>query len=144
MGYRSEVRALIYGSKENIDTLITTHGIVLGSGVFHTFKDNIRRYLIKVKIMDPGGDDLIDVTLHFLDLYGDAWKWHDGYEDVQSWTTLMTEAPDLELEYEFVRIGEESTDYEEVRSPGAHGYLSIGQPSIFYHLDEPEEEIPLM
>lgn len=101
MGYRSEVRCVIYGEPDKLQALITKH-ILEGSKVFEQFKDSLKR----------GEMHWAKGTIEVLELYGDSWKWYPDYPDVMAFTALRDEAPDFGLSYEFIRVGEEDDDLE--------------------------------
>ena len=125
MGYRSQVRAVIYGDGDKLQTLVTKQ-LLLGSDLFERFKDGLTRYhstrqrydddATMEQTPDPetGARKIIWVTedIEVLDLYGDSWKWHEDYPDVAAWEAFMLEAEEFDLSYEFVRIGEENEDIE--------------------------------
>lgn len=148
MGYRSEVRSLIYGPPDQMDVFITTHRLILSSEVFRHFKENLRYYKTKYHQYTTGPkgnliDDFQDVNI--LDLSGDGWKWYDSYEDVKSWASLLADACDQDLQYEFIRIGEgdgNDMDIERESSPDSLGFLSVNTPSISEEIMA-GEELPL-
>lgn len=121
MGYRSSVRCLIYGTKDHLEAYMTSQVLVLGSSVFRDFKDALTRYTIS---KDEGGE------LHILDLCGEGWKWYDNYDDVKSWMLFMTDSGENDLEYEFIRIGEDDGDVERITSENYEGLLYTTNPQI--------------
>lgn len=142
MGYRSEVRCLIYGSKDNLDAYLAEKmyidnevSIIFRPGDNGGFKNSLTRYTIPDKISEQDGSETTE-TLHVLDLYGDSWKWYEGYEDVTAWEAFMRGAPEAGLEYEFIRIGEDVADIEQEASDNAAYYLSLHTYSSM------EEEMP--
>lgn len=94
MGYRSEVKSLVYGEPV----------------AMAKFKSD-NADLIEALALDFGSD-LTQVNngsyeLIYLDLpYG---KWYDSYSEVKRWNNLLSLANEAELITEFVRIGEDST-----------------------------------
>jgi hypothetical protein len=110
MGYRSQVRCLIYGTKDNLDAYITEASLINGSTVLLEFKEALSRYTTKAEIYGENKSEV--VTLHVLDLYGDDWKWYESYPDVQAWMKLMHESVEADLQYEFIRVGENDDDIE--------------------------------
>lgn len=121
MGYRSQVRCLIYGESDKVHALIAKHQLI-GGKAFESFADDIEVYDIVRKIYDDeaskvakkgGFGPLIyrDIQTTVIDLEGDSWKWYPDYPDVKAWHALMEEAHDeWELNVEFMRIGEEDDD----------------------------------
>jgi hypothetical protein len=110
MGYRSQVESIIYGEAEKIDLFLVKHKI-LDSTAFEHFKDDIR-------IVDR--DEQKGITLSGYD-----WKWYDEYPDVKAWMELLVDAEAFGLQYEHVRVGEESGDIETLSSAGAEWVLSV-------------------
>ena len=126
MGYRSQVRSLIYGEPDTICQLVAAHALQGGHNVFTAFGDDITRYRTTRQRYDhdatvAAGPDPDNgrpqvvwqtVEVEVIDLYGDDWKWCEDYEDVKAWTAFMDQAEELGLSVEFVRIGEENDDVE--------------------------------
>lgn len=121
MGYRSNVRCLIYGDTDQLQALITKHEL-MGSGIMASFRESLKRYTAVRNIgeMVEASEDsekpphwqFRDIEVEVLDLYGDDWKWYDGYPDVTAWVAMMHDADTFDCSYEFVRVGEENTDTE--------------------------------
>ncbi len=140
MGYRSEVRCLIYGEPEKMNAFIITHQLILSSSIFRDFKENLIRYSIKVDVLP--NDDRKTRTLQVLDLHGDDWKWYEAYEDVQAWMSFMKDASNMELNYEFIRIGEGGGDQQDIevdRTSEAIYMLGVGRPQIWDDIPEKTE-----
>lgn len=118
MGYRSDVRSLIYGDPGKIDALIAKHALLGTKG--HGIMDDVRIYEILRPIGEPlpqaeqvpGPVRYAEVTYRCIDLEGNGWKWYSVYPDVAFWTELLAEAAEMELNTEFMRIGEEPDDIE--------------------------------
>ena len=98
MGYRSEVKSLIYGTKEQMAkfnnenvVLLTALSEDFGKDLTHTKND--------------------EYEIIFLDVSYS--KWYDSYSEVIRWNNLLTLANEAELMTEFVRIGEETGDIEQ-------------------------------
>lgn len=125
MGYRSQIRCLIYGDPDVVQALWTKHEL-LGSGLSDEFMGSVQRYRAQRSVPDreamehnrnlsPEGKTSYisrDIEVEVIDMTGDDWKWYDSYPSVQAWNTLMRDAPDMGLNYEFVRLGEEDSDIE--------------------------------
>jgi hypothetical protein len=115
MGYRSDVKALIYplGGEDNLlnydklKTLMNT-----------TFKD----------VLDTWGD-YFDWNDHHrvLKFTADSIKWYDGYPDINRFTEFLAQVRDLEYEYEFIRIGEDTDDIEDDSTGDAQGFLYVSR-----------------
>lgn len=110
MGYRSQVESIIYGEAEKIDLFIVKHKI-LDSTVFEHFKDDIR-------IVDRGERKGILFD-------GDWLKWYPEYPDVKAWMELLVDAEAFGLQYEHVRVGEESGDVETLSSADPDWVLNV-------------------
>lgn len=115
MGYRSQVRSLIYGETDKMSAFIASQRIKHPK-VWEAFKDhiNIRDASIRVYRPHAGTDEcaFADVDIMVIDLLGDDWKWYEGYDDVQAWEALLDSAVSANLDYEFLRLGEDDTDNE--------------------------------
>ena len=115
MGYRSEVRSLVYGDPDKMAAFIASQRIK-SPKVWEAFNSHIRVYDSEIHVFhvspdcQPGRYMPVPVTV--IDLHGDGWKWYEGYDDVQAWESLLGAAVNAGLDYEFVRLGEENTDTE--------------------------------
>jgi hypothetical protein len=93
MGYRSEVKSLIYGTEQEIaDFKAAT--FELYSQVRDEYGDEVQAFNIKER--------------HFIYLDADYTKWYDEFEEVQHWNELLDKAKNAGLCTEFVRVGESS------------------------------------
>lgn len=120
MGYRSDVKSLIYGDVERMKVFIVKTKLLGENNALALFKDSIDIQTVKV---DP------NTELTCIELHGEDWKWYESYEDVKAWEALLKEAEKDGLDYEFVRIGEESNDIEERCSTDARYFISVGSSS---------------
>jgi hypothetical protein len=98
MGYRSEVKSLVYGTKEQMA------------------KFNNENVVLLTALAEDFGKDLThtknnDYEIIYLDLAYS--KWYDSFSEVIRWTNLLNLANEAELMTEFVRIGEEAGDVEQ-------------------------------
>jgi hypothetical protein len=116
MGYRSDVKALVYPMSgadnllnyDKLKTLMNT-----------TFKD----------VYDSWGDAYFtwDDKHRVLMFSAESIKWYDSYPDVAKFTPFLDAVHELEYEYEFMRIGEDDTDIESMNSGDSEGYLSVSR-----------------
>jgi hypothetical protein len=153
MGYRSQVRSLIYGDPDVVNALVVSQQL-LGFDAQEAFGENLKRYRIQRRFFDHAASAELgpdpdngraqivwrDVEVEVLDLYGDDWKWYEDYTDVKAWTQMMGDAIDLGLCREFVRIGEDTEDTEwlmDIPDEGDH-YLRV-ERSIGDDVPEPIE-----
>lgn len=93
MGYRSEVKSVIYGTPEAVDNFMTNCEFELDQ-LKEDFGDEI-----KIILSD---------SRKFIFLACDYTKWYDSYAHVQHWHELLVLANDAKLSTEFVRAGEDS------------------------------------
>ena len=116
MGYRSDVKALIYplGGEHNLleydklKTLMNT-----------TFK----------KVYESWGDEYFKWNDAHRVLVFDAnsVKWYNSYPDVALFTPFLDEVHELGYEYEFIRIGEDDTDIEHMNSGDSESFLYVSR-----------------
>ena len=117
MGYRSEVRSVIYGPDDKMAAFIAKHTL-LDHPALKAFEPKQVEFIrtLYQMVVDPNNPEQpptwerYDVPYTAISIYGDAWKWYDEYEDVQAWDALMADAMESGLSYEFIRIGEEADD----------------------------------
>jgi len=113
MGYRSNIRCLIYPSGienaerdekyEALKTIMNT-----------TFKE----------VFDMWSEHFtVDDTNMVIDFTIDDVKWYEGYPDVAAFDALLPALDDLGYSYEFIRVGEDQNDIEYRQSDDNHNYL---------------------
>jgi hypothetical protein len=101
MGYRSDVRIAVYGTKEEVTKFLVQYRMEHSEAYTTYVKEEI-------KINDLGDGD---IGIFF---ESDNTKWYDDYGDVKAFNTLYEMAQDNdELSGEFVRIGEDAGDITE-------------------------------
>lgn len=104
MGYRSAVTAVIYGDEEMLTAYMTKEKLEHGDkSVFAYFKGQLKRIEIP----------FTKAPLHALLLEQDHVKWYDDYDDVKAWHRFMEDCPNHDLNYEFIRIGEDHDDIQQ-------------------------------
>lgn len=127
MGYRSEVRALIYGDPAKIDALCMKWRHTETIDLWH---------------VDAFGAHITEWTdaegVRFIELHGENWKWYEGYADVGAWTRFQAMAEEMGLCSEFIRIGEDASDIE-VSQNGEECEYHLGVSSSTYSSVEPPE-----
>ena len=114
MGYRSDVKALIYplGGEHN---LLEYDKLKL---LFNTtFQD----------VFEAWGEDYFSWNdkHRVLEFDANSVKWYDSYPEVQRLTKFLSEVQELGYEYEFMRIGEEDDDIETDNSGDAENYMYV-------------------
>lgn len=106
MGYRSSVEIIVYGEPEIYDAFMASMKLIKhrvfsdwdnADAVFEYFE--WERYdKTKVKLMSFGVSDV---------------KWYQGYDDVEAWERdFLPKAEDAGLNWELMRVGEESGDIQ--------------------------------
>lgn len=114
MGYRSDVKALIYplGGEHN---LLEYDKLKL---LFNTtFQD----------VFEAWGEDYFSWNdkHRVLEFDANSVKWYDSYHEVQMFVKFLEEVRDLGYEYEFLRIGEEDEDIEADSTGDAENYMYV-------------------
>ena len=135
MGYRSDVAIAIYGEEDQMAAFIAATR--LQENVAEVFTEcEIYPYLSTA--FDPNNDTpMVMLTAEFNDV-----KWYDGYPEVDRWNKFMAlaETHDDHINWEFVRIGEESDDtVHEWGGPDVQFHLSISR-EISVDLPQKREE----
>jgi len=116
MGYRSEVKSLIYGTAEEMKE----------------FK--MACFDLYNQVREDFGNDLTDEKndkYEILYLNLSYMKWYNEYEEVQRWDEFYQLADEFGLATEFCRVGEEMGDVEDYNSGNNGGrceyYLEVVQ-----------------
>ena len=108
MGYRSDVKSVIYGTASQLGAFIDVNHDLYNQ-VRKDFGDNIK---------DIAKKGLQDKDLSIIYLNCEYSKWYDEYEEVQRWHELLDSAEQWGLSTEFVRIGESSEGDIEISQRG--------------------------
>ena len=116
MGYRSDVRALIYPA--NGDTNLLEYD-KLKLLMNTTFKD----------VFEAWGEEYFSwlPNVRVLQFSANSIKWYDSFPEVARFPKFLDEATDLGYEYEFIRIGEDDTDTETVQTGDAQGFMYVSR-----------------
>jgi len=114
MGYRSNVKALIYFANSDKNLLEYDKLKLLFNT---TFKD----------VFEAWGEDYFswDDKHRVLKFNADSVKWYDSYPEVKLLVKFLEDVRDLEYEYEFIRIGEEDDDTETDSTGDSEGFLYV-------------------
>jgi hypothetical protein len=99
VGYRSEVKSLVYGTSEQMAKFMADNDELI-EALRNDFGNQLNFLATNA-----------DYELIYLDLSYS--KWYDSYAEVIRWNNLLTLANEAELMTEFVRIGEEAGDIEQ-------------------------------
>jgi hypothetical protein len=97
MGYRSEVKSLIYGNNEKVAKFISNN-----NGLIEALKED---FIDDIHIIEKPMQTFIFLSLEYA-------KWYEGYSDASRWNELLNLSDNAGLMYEFVRVGEEINDIE--------------------------------
>ena len=110
------------------------------------FENNLRRYKIITECRS--GNEWMQEEYTVLDLNLDSVKWYDEFSYIQAWDVLMESASDsFELDYEFIRCGEDATDIDRQYTPTSLSLLGLGRPEIFSTAEDMEiidSEMPVL
>lgn len=111
MGYRSDIRCLIYGPPDAIKKLEVAVAMLTGdANPFEMMKGDLKYY--NGKRFEGDSEDV----LRFIDLTADDWKWYDSYPEVIAWHKLMDWIQENEPNgvcLEYIRVGEEEGDVDQ-------------------------------
>lgn len=116
MGYRSDVKAIIYPLGGD-DNLLEYDKLKL---LFNTtFQD----------VFTSWGEDYFSWDDNHRALIFDAnsVKWYDSYPEIKKFLKFLEDVHGLGYEYEFMRIGEEDDDVETDRTGDAEGYMYVSR-----------------
>jgi hypothetical protein len=97
MGYRSEVKSLIYGSPEEIKAFKLAN--------FDLYNQVAEDFGTDITNQRNDEYEIIYLSLGYV-------KWYDEYKEVQHWHEFLQLALLSNLSIEFVRVGEELGDVE--------------------------------
>jgi len=102
MGYRSDVKALVYPNERTEEEVAAQYEMLktLMSTTFAAVMD------------DWGSCFTFNDTRKRLEFVADDVKWYPVYADVQQFERFLDEVAELGYSYEFMRVGEEDDDVE--------------------------------
>jgi len=96
MGYRSQVKSVIYQTQDKFDEFYKKH------------EEEIDYFKEEFGCMGLATKD--DYKVLYLDF--DEVKWYDTFPEVMAWHNLLEQAETEGMYYEFVRLGEDDSDVE--------------------------------
>ncbi len=142
MGYTSDIRSLIYGDPDAVGAFVARHKLE-GHLAFTAFAENIRIYDRLCHYYYHGIGRLQSAArITIIDLKLDCVKWYSDSDNVCAWERLIRDADAVGLNYEFLRLGEESTDMNrEFGGPDVQGWLAY-HVEIVSHVDTHTMECP--
>lgn len=137
MGYRSDVHVLFYDTKERMDAFIVRckmeghyQKFSTGSGL------DLEEKWIKV----------YKTTFRAWEFRNDYLKWYDSFGEVQAMQQMMHVADDMQIAWEFVRIGEDQEDIDMKRGEQDNYECLLGVKreitTDFEEVDNPNTEDP--
>lgn len=120
MGYRSDVRAHIYSHRivgDPDNTVAVADGYArLKLIMSTTYKE----------FMEYWGDSFCwNDNRQFLDFGMSGVKWYDEYPEIKKFMEFLAEIEELDFEYEFIRMGEETDDVDRQSSDEADWFLEV-------------------
>jgi hypothetical protein len=116
MGYRSDVKALIYPQSGD-QNLLEYNKLKL---LFNTtFKD----------VFEAWGKEYFewDDDHRVLIFDANSIKWYDSYPEVGKFVQFLADVQGLGYEYEFLRLGEEDDDIEDDSTGDANGFMYVSR-----------------
>lgn len=123
MGYRSQVECCIYGDPKDCATFLLKEAELIHQ-IIEDWQDFDPSSDEGVTLYSPNDANLM--ILHMNDV-----KWYEGYDTVDRFMKLLQnirleaekDTPAYEMTYEFIRVGEESGDIEDLSCGDPEGKL---------------------
>jgi hypothetical protein len=97
MGYRSDVKSIVYGDAELMSEFISENTELL-----EALQDDFDGH---IETIEKPARTFILLTLDYV-------KWDEGDSDVIRWMNLLKLADEYGLKFEFARVGEHRSDVE--------------------------------
>ena len=120
MGYRSQVRSIIYGPDDKVTEFVAARKLI-GGDLAEVWSET-STYLVAY-----GAE-----TWRVLDLKCDDTKWYPNYPDVAAWMTMLDEAEEAGLQYEHACLGEDDTDTSRNCSTDNQNWLEVRREIYTY------------
>ena len=118
MGYRSQVRSMIYGEPKAMESFKKDHDDEI---------DMLVNYMGDMIKFDKVDDHEAII------LIGYDVKWYQNFDEVEIWHELMTLAQENGLSVEYCRVGEDYDDYEYLIQNTLKPYITI-HPRTHYEI----------
>ena len=123
MGYRSNIRCLIYPANVREKGEVDTQFDLLKTIMNTTFKN----------VFDMWSEHFrVDDTNRVIDFAAGDVKWYESYPDVSAFDGMLPAVEDLGFCYEFIRVGEENGDVEYRQSNDHNCYLNTSTEITCY------------
>jgi hypothetical protein len=121
MGYRSDVTALIYPDGGEHSALNYNKLKLLMNTTFKELFDEWGG----VREGSDGWEWNDDMLV--LQFTATSVKWYDSFPEIQHFVKFLEEVRELEYQYEFIRLGEDTDDIEDDCTGDANNYLSVSR-----------------
>lgn len=113
MGYRSDVRSVIYGSTDRMQEFMKAHELLV---------DKVN-YSFGLEEFTDGSDTILH--LHDSDV-----KWYEDYPEVMAWNKLMELAEQAGLASEFIEIGQNVEDFTTISAGPSRGIIGFERKTV--------------
>jgi hypothetical protein len=133
MGYRSHVKAMVYGTEEALASYRALEKLKDNNVFKHFDTDELKNLVITLHPDAP--------KVHALCLELPDTKWYPHYTDVKAWDDFMYESVEHGLNMEFCRVGEETDDIESLQNGDELHYFLNVYTTIELDVPESTEEV---
>ena len=121
MGYRSEIRAIIYPAGGEHNLLNYDKLKLLMNTTFKETWDDWGGLAVHTD-----GWEWNDHHRALVFTYHDV-KWYDSFPEVHRFREFLAQVRDLEYEYEFIRLGEDTEDVESDSTGDSQGFMYVNR-----------------
>jgi len=135
MGYRSDVSIAIYAPEPEMTAFIAAQRLKQAAWIKDRY--HVNKYV--TRCVDDNGSKY-DKTIVLILAEFDCVKWYSHFDDVSCWVRCIGDAQGLNLNTEFVRIGDDYEDVETEYTGGDCSYHLGVTRSIEYNLPQFIEE----
>ena len=124
MGYRSEVRCLVYPSSALEPSQQTEAYNTLKMLMNTTFKDVMDDFGANITFIDV--KEVVDFEINDV-------KWYDSWDDVSRFMAMLPQLEEAGFSYEYIRVGEDSDDIEYRNTENNLGFLGTHTAITCYY-----------
>jgi hypothetical protein len=120
MGYRSDVRAHVYPARVTGDpdnTVAAADGYARLKVIMNTTYKEFMEYWEENFVWNDN-NQFLDFSMNYV-------KWYDNYPEIKTFMSFLDEIAELDFQYEFIRLGEDSNDVETQASVESDGLLQV-------------------
>jgi hypothetical protein len=114
MGYRSDVRSVIYGETSKMKVFMDEHQAQI---------QLVQEDVTDIEVKENDGE----TVLH---MHNDSVKWYEDYPGVIAWNKMLEKAEEAELAYEFIEIGEDPSDYTQRSAGPSRGMIGYVRQTV--------------